>query len=250
MSGTPPSEPEDAERTVGRPAPGGRKPASTGAAPAAHPGDPDAVEANPEGAAIIDNPLLQAATPLLQLLGRLSNTVRHPNARTLRERVGRELGAFERRCRIAGISMELLRPAHYALCAAIDDVVLHTPWGAASTWKTNPLAGSLYKDAHNEEQFFEILTQLRQQPDKFLPVIELMYLCLSLGFFGRYRDSLQDPGRFDQLRNELRGLIILHRGSADQQLSPRWQGVSAAYRGRFGTFPIWVPMVAAAAMSR
>ena len=30
--------------------------------------------------------------------------------------------------------MDLLRPAHYALCASIDDIVLNTPWGATSGW--------------------------------------------------------------------------------------------------------------------
>lgn len=254
MSGSPPWEPEDPDRTVIRPAPGGRHPASPAGGPvfaAVSRGDPStAGPGNPdtEAPAIIDSPLLKAATPLLQLLGRLSSTARQPDVHSLRERVGAEITAFEKRCRIAGISMELVRPAHYALCAAIDDVVLHTPWGASSTWNTRPLAASLYRDSHSEEQFFDILIHLRQEPDKFLPVIELMYLCLSLGFIGRYRESGHNPGGFDRLRDEICALIIQHRDGSDRQLSPRWQGVASAYRNRLGAFPVWVPLVAATAM--
>jgi type VI secretion system protein ImpK len=254
VSGTPPWEPEDADRTVIRPAPGGRHSATKPDGPAsaaarrANPSAAGPENPDSEAPAIIGSPLLKAATPLLRLLGRLSGTTRQPDVHTLRERVGGEISAFEKRCRTAGISMELVRPAHYALCAAIDDVVLHTPWGASSAWNTRPLAASLYRGLHSEDQFFDILTQLRQEPEKFLPVLELMYLCLSLGFMGRYRDSQHDPGGLDRLRDEICALIVQQRGSSDRLLSPHWQGVASAYRNRLGTFPVWVPLVAAAAI--
>jgi type VI secretion system protein ImpK len=252
VSGTPPWGPEDADRTVIRPAPGGRHAAySSGGAAFNAPSRADPSATGPENLdlaapAIIDSPLLTAATPLLQLIGRLASTARQPDVRTLRDRVGTELNAFEKRCRAAGISMELVRPAHYALCAAIDDVVLHTPWGASSAWNTRPLAESRYRGSHDEEQFFDILTHVRQEPVKFLPVIELMYLCLSLGFSGRYRDA--DPAGFDRLRDEICALINQHRDGSGGQLSSGWEGVASAYRSRLGTFPVWVALAAAAAM--
>ena len=59
----------------------------------------------------------------------------------------RELRDFERRARDAGIAMDLLRPAHFALCASIDDVVLNTPWGAASDWASQPLVATFHHGA-------------------------------------------------------------------------------------------------------
>ena len=64
--------------------------------------------------------------------------------RQLRERAVQELRAFERTRADAGIAMELLRPAHYALCASIDDVVLNTPWGAASGWANQTLVATFH----------------------------------------------------------------------------------------------------------
>ena len=37
------------------------------------------------------------------------------------------------------------------------------------------------------ERFFEILDQMQQDLGHHEPVVELMYLCMSLGFVGRYR---------------------------------------------------------------
>ncbi|HME20243.1 MAG TPA: type VI secretion system protein TssL, partial [Acetobacteraceae bacterium] len=82
MSDNPFSEPDDSDRTVIRPVPGGRR-----AAPAQPPAPspefrdtpPPARAAAPisaEGAETISfglNPLIEAAAPLLQLLGRLRN---------------------------------------------------------------------------------------------------------------------------------------------------------------------------------
>jgi len=143
--------------------------------------------------------------------------------------------------------MELLRPAHYALCVAIDDVVLHTPWGAASAWKARSLTATFYRDSHNDKQFFDMLTQIRQKPDKFLPVIELMYLCLSLGFIGHYREPGHDPGSLERLRNEISALIVRCRGAPDGPPSRLWAGLASACH-KFGTLPLWTSLMAAAAV--
>ena len=40
--------------------------------------------------------------------------------------------------RDVGIGLDQLRPAHYALCASLDDVVLATPWGSQGAWAAHP----------------------------------------------------------------------------------------------------------------
>ncbi|HEY0418162.1 MAG TPA: type IVB secretion system protein IcmH/DotU, partial [Acetobacteraceae bacterium] len=183
-------EPDESDRTVIRPAPGGRKPAP--AAPAAAPfadAPPRAATVVADGAEAITlgtNPLTAAAAPLLQLLARLRNTLSQPDAADLRERATRELRAFEKGAREAGIPMEQLRPAHYALCASLDDVVLNTPWGNSGVWDQRSLVSTFHGEVRSGERFFDILNQLKDAPGTYLPVLELMYLCLSLGFMGRY----------------------------------------------------------------
>ena len=154
---------------------------------------------------------------------------RPPDPRALRERAVQDLRAFERQARDTGIAMEVLRPAHYALCASIDDVVLNTPWGAASGWAGQTLVATFHHGARGTDQFFDQLRQMRKAPDKFLPVIELMYLCLSLGFMGRYRQA-RGEGELERVRAEA------HAAIAAQRTGGRSGAVAALARGR-GALP-------------
>ncbi len=254
MSDNPFDEPEDNDRTVIRPAPGGRR--KTAPPPQAAP-PPDRFVSNEPAAEISDvvevsqaglAPLIAAAGPLLQLLARLRNTARPPDAGDLRERAVREMRLFEQRGRDSGVPLEQVRPAHYALCASIDDAVLNTPWGSTGAWDARSLVSTFHEETRSGERFFVLLDQIKQNVGKFLPVLELMYLCLSLGFQGRYRLSPRGPAELDRLREEVYALIQRNRPAAEPDLSPHWQGVSAPYRPARAVVPLWVVASAALAL--
>ena len=248
MNGNPFSEPDD-DRTVIRPVPGGRR----GVPPAAPPADPamparqtvvaPAARATEEDATravpISVTPLAAAAAPLLQLLARLRNTLHQPDAGDLRERVVRELHDFERRAREGGIAMDQLRPAHFALCATIDDVVLNTPWGAASNWASQSLLASFHPGARSPDPLSDLVRQLRRNADKLRPASELVYLCISLGFTGRSAPS-QGGAMFDRPREETYTLVATQPDHVALPLSPRWEGIAAPYRSSRGGLPVWV----------
>ena len=256
MSDNPFSEPADNDRTVIRPTPGGRRsspaarippsPAPPSTAPAAKPAPLPAVDPSAPPA-VSFSPLAVAASPLLELLNRLRAMRRPPDPRALHERAVKDLRDFERRARDTGIAMEALRPAHYALCASIDDLVLNTPWGAASGWASRTLVATFHHGARGTDQFFEQLSQMQQAPAKFLPAIELMYLCISLGFMGRYRQA-RGEGELERVRAEAHAAIMAQHNAADPELSHHWRGVAAPYRpGRAGV-PVWVAFAGAAAL--
>jgi type VI secretion system protein ImpK len=247
MSDNPFSEHEDSDRTVIRPVPGGRRTPATPAAPQPSADPPSSARAaaplSGEGTETISfglSPLIEAAAPLLQLLGRLRNTYSPPDPGDLRERAIQQIRTFEQASRDAGVPLDQLRPAHYALCASLDDVVLNTPWGSSGPWAARSLVSTFHQEVRSGERFFDLLTQLRQNPGTFLPVLELMYLCLSLGFQGRYRLSPRGPGELDRLREDLYTIIMRQRQAADPALSPHWQGVLAPYRPARFVVPTWV----------
>ncbi|HXP06384.1 MAG TPA: type IVB secretion system protein IcmH/DotU [Stellaceae bacterium] len=249
MSDNPFSEPDDSERTVIRPAPGGRRaaPAPSAPAPAAAPNpalEPRSSGPLPDGTAggmaVGLSPLVAAAVPLLQLLARLRNTLNQPDPGDLRERAVAAIREFESRARDTGVSLELLRPAHYALCASLDDVVLNTPWGSTGIWDARSLVSTFHQEVRGGERFFNLLRQMCQNPGTFLPVIELMYLCMSLGFQGQYRLSARGPAELDRLREEIYALLVRQRQQIEPELSPHWQGVAAPYRSSRPIVPLWV----------
>jgi len=238
-----------------RPVPGGPQQAQR---PAQQPPRP-AAAGEPAAAAVIVgdgtevvstgvNPLVAAAAPLLQLLARLPNTINHPDPGELRERAVRAIHTFEQRVRELELPRELLPPAHYALCASIDDVVLNTPWGSTGVWDANSLVSIFHREVRSGERFFQLLGQMRQNPGLYLPVIELMYLCMSLGFQGQYRLAQRGPAELDRLREETYAVIVRQRQAPEPDLSPHWKGVAAAYRGARAVVPVWVAAAVALAV--
>ena len=254
-SDNPFSEPDINDRTVIRPAPGGRRafPASEPTQPGA-PTQPTAIS---DGAAVSEgmdriptglSPLTKAAGPLLALLASLRNLSSEPDPGELRSRAIQAMREFEQRARAAGVPLEQLRPAHYTLCASLDDVVLNSPWGSHGAWVAQSLVSTFHHEVRSGERFFDLLKQLRQHPGAYLAVLELMYLCLSLGLMGRYRLSRRGPGELDRLREELYALIMRQRRASDPALSPHWKSVDAAYRPRRAVLPVWVAAAAGLAV--
>ena len=264
MSDNPFSEPDDNERTIIRPIPGGRRvgpeapPAGAAGAGAVMPGsiDPGVIDAGSgdAGAGFVDlpkgagAPIVAAAAGCLSLLGRLRNAFSVPDATALREHAVQELRRFEQILRAQNLPMEQLRPAHYALCASLDDVVQATPWGSRGAWADASLVSTFHQEVRAGERFFDLLAQLRQNPGKFLQIVELMYLCISLGMQGRYRLSPRGPAELDRVREETYVLIMRNRAPAERALSPHWQGVAAPYRRQRFSLPVWVAALAGLAL--
>jgi type VI secretion system protein ImpK len=260
MNDNPFSEPEDNDRTILRgpakaapPAPPpGVQPVPTVAAPAARPpaaakpasgsaprlaGEADALPK------VGKSPMAAAAAPLLDLLGRIGAggpTAQVANADELRERAMRALQTFEAECRAAKVPDEQLRAGHYALCAALDDTALATPWGQASSWSSRSLSSTFHQDVRSGERFFDLLSGMQKEPGRYLPALEICYLCLALGLRGRYRLDARGSAELDRIRESLYQLLAQLNGAWERELSPRWRGVDAPHRGPARAIPAWV----------
>lgn len=265
MSDNPFAEPDDDNRTIIRPNPGRRRPTQSQPQPQAQPQPSEpadqeraestrqerpsartvAVAEGTENIAIGEDPLIAAAQPLLQLMARLRNTANPPDSGDLRERTVRQIRVFEQETRDKGVPLEQLRPAHYALCASLDDVVLNTPWGSSGTWAERSLVSTFHQEVRAGERFFNVLKQMCDNPGRFLPVIKLMYLCLSLGFIGQYRLSRRGVGDINRIREETYAVIARQQQkSPDPDLAPHTKGVDAPYRPSRIRVPLWVAATA------
>jgi len=138
------------------------------------------------------------------------------------------------------IPVDQLRAAHYALCAAIDDVALATPWGPGSSWGTQSLVATFHQEVRAGERFFDLLSGMQREPGRYLNALEICYLCLALGFQGRYRLAPRGHAELDRIREGLYQLLVQIRGPWERGLSPRWQGVDAPHRGPSRGIPSWV----------
>ena len=102
--------------------------------------------------------------------------------------------------------------------------------GQQRRWGSQSLVSTFHQEVRSGERFFDLLKQMRDNPGKFLPVLELMYLCLSLGFLGRYRLSPRGAGEIERVREETYAVIARQRPAGQARLSPHSKGLDAPYR--------------------
>lgn len=186
------------------------------------------------------NALLDCATPLLVLLTRLYNTVSHSDPDGLRNQVANEVNSFGDRASTRGIPNDDVFVARYVLCTALDEAVLNTPWGSDSSWRQQNLLVSFHGEADGGDKFFTLLDRLNSDPTRKLPLLELMYTCLSLGFQGRYRVHRDGQNRLAEIREQLYQTIRMLRDKPSRELSPHWQGVVDRKNPLVRHVPLWV----------
>ena len=68
------------------------------------------------------------------------------------------------------------------------------------------------------------------QPRQYRDLIELFYVCLALGYEGRYREGEGGRLALAQIRSRLYGIIAARRPPAGGALSARWRGVESRAR--------------------
>ncbi len=233
------------DRTMIMPRPGGRSaPAGNPEPPALQVPSAPVLNAQRQGL----NPLEQAAGPLLALLTRLRSTLAHPAPASLRAQLLTCLRQFEERAQAAGVPRNDVLLARYVLCTALDEAVLSTPWGSASDWGKQSLLITVHNEAWGGEKVFQLLDHCLQSPRERLDLLELLYLCLCLGFEGRYRVLPDGRSQLDALRERTSAAIRTARGEHERELSPHWRGTPVA-RDRLAQFlPPWVGLAIVTAL--
>jgi type VI secretion system protein ImpK len=191
------------------------------------------------------NPLVRAASPLLLLAGQLRGTLASPDVGSLRRHALAEIPRFEQRARGAGISAEVVTAARYALCACLDEAVLSTPWGAQSEWAQQTMLVALHREAWGGEKFFEMLDKISMDPERHIDLMELQYLCIALGFAGKYHAMPQGQSRLADVQQGLYRKIRDFRGTPRQELSLKWKGVEDRRNPLIRYVPWWVVGAAA-----
>ena len=223
----------DPDATIAVPA-SGTDPDATVAIPAREP-DADATISAPRepGAEAIAslgglNRLIEAANPILAVVPQIRQALRHADPEGLRASLREKIESFETDARGAGAESDAVRVADFALCALIDESAACTPWGG--NWSSSGLLKARHGESEGAENFFERLSRLTAEPAANVELIEFLYICLALGFEGRYRTS--DSGRQElaELRTRLREIIRQHRPSHDGELSADWRGIPTIRR--------------------
>lgn len=189
------------------------------------------------------NPLVAAASGLLSQVVSIKHGRTREDLPNLKRELTLDLEQFEARALQGGVENSQLIAARYVLCTVIDEAVVTTSWGQGSSWSQISLLSTFHNETFGGEKVFQLIDRLSKNPNKHLPILELLYLCLSLGFEGKYRVQTRGILELEGIRDALYRLIRQVRGDVPRELSPHWEGLDGARRSPARIVPAWAVVV-------
>lgn len=170
------------------------------------------------------NQLEKAASRLLPLLLTIRNSTTHPNPEQLRNKLIQELSEFKQQAHSVLNDTKKVTQASYVMCTVLDDAAMNTPWGHQANWAQHNLLATFHNEVIGGERFFALLKGLGKNPRDNIDLLELMYVCLSLGYEGTYRIAQNGQNTLSKVRTWLYEIIVSVRSTPDPALSLHWQG--------------------------
>jgi len=117
---------------------------------------------------------------------------------------------------------------------------MNTPWGSESAWSQRSLLTVFHGEPSGGEKCFLILERMRQAPAENLDFLELFYVCLCLGFEGKYRVAHGGRDHLYQIKDDIFATIRRYRGDYERALSAHWQGLGKSGNALAEHLPLWV----------
>ncbi|MEZ8025728.1 MULTISPECIES: type IVB secretion system protein IcmH/DotU [Enterovibrio] len=139
------------------------------------------------------NPLIDAATPLLGMALRVRKLTECHNVDVIYKQAVEEVKAIEVELSEQGYDHAVILAYRYVLCSFVDEAIMSTPWGADSVWAEHSLLTRFHNETWGGEKVFTILSRLENEPERYKSLLEFIFLCLTLGFEGRYK--VMEKGR-------------------------------------------------------
>jgi type VI secretion system protein ImpK len=190
------------------------------------------------------NPLLTAASPLFQAIVEVS-VEGYAAPAGLKDDLVKRIKDFEFMALSQGCDNTEIIASRYVLCTALDEAVTTKPWSTRLEWTRNSLLIIFHNEASGGEKLFQLLDKLSRNPSKHINILELVYVCLSLGYEGKYRVLQRGLSELEAIRNSLFRQIRMIRGEQQKDLAINWQPQSP----RKQKLPLYVPFWLIVAMA-
>ena len=145
--------------------------------------------------------------------------------------------SFEKQCREFGFEDEDTGVAKYALAAFVDEAVLNSSWSYRERWADNPLQLEYFGTYLAGEIFYDKLEDLRMRERPKPDLLEIYYLCLLLGFKGKYGIGGQE--RLRSLIANLAQELKKGKSSTTEHFSPHWM-ISDGRNKSTNRLPRWI----------
>ena len=183
------------------------------------------------------------AGPVLELVLKLRAASLAPST-NLRPAVHHLMQEMEQRAGTLRYSERQTNAVKFALAAFVDETVMTTNLPLREEWERFPLQLEYFGEQLAGVKFFERLDELLKQIESEADVVEVYYLCLLLGFKGKYKVYMEDQlqGLIESVAGQLRRVGRLQ----ENELSPHWKVTDQPEPPQDPGLPLWAKVGAAA----
>ena len=189
------------------------------------------------------NLLIESARPLFVLANAMQQTESQLSTERLLDKISLMISDFEHQAESKGERHELIQDAKYCLCTFLDEQAVHANW-ADESWAQKSLLATFYNETWGGERFFEMLDDFKQQPQKNIDLLELMYLCLQFGYKGKYQVLPNGDLQVDKIKRDLSS-VIRHQDIHKIFVFPRYEFSEIISANKNWSIPLWVITICA-----
>lgn len=167
------------------------------------------------------NPLVDACSTIFSTIGKLKHLKTLRQLASVQKELIQEINSFQAVIKGHGYNAEYIAVCRYILCAFLDDILANTSWGGDGHWDNYALLNAFHQDVHHHDKFFGLIERSIKEPTLYIDLMELIYICLSLGYKGQYRSTEHNQYQLEQITNNLYKHIRAYRGNYSKTLSPQ-----------------------------
>jgi type VI secretion system protein ImpK len=189
--------------------------------------------------------LVSLAAPVLDLVLKVRAGALAPST-NLRPMVHRLLEEMEQRGATLRYSERQVQAVKFALAAFVDETVMTTNFPLREEWEKFPLQLEYFGEHLAGVKFFERLEELIKQIEVEADVVEVYYVCLLLGFKGKYKVYMEGElqGVIENTAAQLKRVGRLQ----ETELSPHWKVRDQPEPPPKPGLPLWAKIAAAAGL--
>jgi len=182
------------------------------------------------------NDLIAFAGPVFDLILRLKAGIVAPS-NDLRPKIASLLTDFENRAERYRFSSKITQVAKFALASFVDETMLSSNFNLKEEWEKNPLQLEYFGEHLAGNKFFEKLAAMLKQIDVTADAVEIYYVCMLLGFKGRY--AVYEKEKLLQIMQETANALVKAGKIRPVELSPHWMANDQPEPPKPRKMPTW-----------
>jgi len=187
------------------------------------------------------NDLITFAGPIFDLILRLKAGIVAPS-NDLRPKVAAMLEEFEKRSERYRINHKIVQVSKFALAAFVDETVLMNNFPMRDQWEKYALQLEYFGEQLAGNKFFEKLEAMLGQIEVTKDAVEIYYVCMLLGYKGRY--AVYEQEKLLAIMERTANALVKAGKIVPVELSPHWLANDQPEPPKKRGMPIWAKLTA------